>query len=240
MGEAEIVYEILDKIRMPTGKETAYFPKWKGSPIEGRNDRYGKGFVATLDKWQSVFLGQMISEKVGERYAELPFQTSYDLVHNDRSFKKMMADYKIINREVIRRNGDVISVPIVSEVDGELRLNDGCRSVKANIDAESVIKTLASAKLFKQLNHNVCDWGIIYENDGISSVKSGNRFGCFAVGASWPSSGPDRGVVAFVKTGKAVEKPKVRKIAESEYQQFLKDPPKSLDFRKAALDECGD
>jgi hypothetical protein len=47
--------------------------------------------------------------------------------------------------------------------------------------------------------------------------------GCFGAYACGPAVRSGGGVAAFVKTGEAVEKPKMRQIAESEYQELLKN-----------------
>ena len=219
--QAQIVHDLLDKIDMPTGKETVYFPKGSNLP-ESNRDYKGKGFVANLDKYQQVFLGQLISEKVGKRYTLLPLQTSYDLVHKDKDFKKMAVDYRFHDIENILEIGEIMPGPIAVEKDGKLAFEG--KTVKADIDTGSVTKTLASTKpkLFEKPKHKVRDWGITYEN-GISSVRSYwyTGEGCFTAYAGRPSYWDDRGVVALRKTGEAVEKPRMREIAESEYQELL-------------------
>lgn len=222
MNHAEIVREIAGRIDLPTGRETVYFPKGKDLP-EANRDHKGRGFVAGLDKYQQVFLGQLISVKAGKRYTLLPLQTSYDLVHKDKEFKKMAVDYWFHNIENILEIGEIMPSPIAVEKDEKLAFEG--KTVKADIDVGSVTKTLASTKpkLFEKPKHKVRDWGITYEN-GISSVGSGWGAvgGCFAAYAGRPSGRLDRGVVALRKTGEKVEKPVMREVAESEYQEFIR------------------
>jgi len=225
MENHETVLQIFDKINMPTGKETVYFPKWKGEPLQGHEDYKNGGFVARLDDWQTIYLGHMISEAVGKRYTSLPAQKSYDLVHKDKNFKEMMKRYWIHNREVILESGCVVPDPVVIESNGKLALEGTCRKIKVDIDESSVFKTLTKAGLMKKPKKKVWDGGISFEN-GEASVRSGwaSDEGCFHAAAYRPSHRTDRGVIALLKTDEKAEfseKPKMREVAESEYQELL-------------------
>jgi hypothetical protein len=225
MENHETVLQIFDKINMPTGKETVYFPKWKGEPLQGHEDYKNGGFVARLDDWQTVDLGHMISEAVGKRYTALPAQKSYDLVHKDKNFKELMKRYWIHDREVILESGYVVPDPVVIESNGKLMLKENCRKIKVDIDESSVFKTLANAGLMKKPKKKVWDGGISFEN-GEASVRShwNSDGGCFLALAYRPSGRSDGGVVALLKTDEQAEfseKPKMREVAESEYQELL-------------------
>lgn len=215
---------------MPTGKETVYFPKWKGEPLQGHEDYKNDGFVARLDDWQTVYLGHMISEAVGKRYTSLPAQKSYDLVHKDKDFKELMKRYWMHNREVILESGYVVPDPVVIESNGKLMLQENCRKIKVDIDESSVFKTLANAGLMKKPKKKVWDGGISFEN-GEASVRSywHSDEGCFDASADGPSRRGGGGVLALLKTDEKAEfseKPKMREIAESEYKGLLEKSKK--------------
>ncbi|MFH0829937.1 MAG: hypothetical protein V1887_02130 [Candidatus Aenigmatarchaeota archaeon] len=223
--QAEIVHEIAGKIVPPTGKETVYFPKWKGSPAEGHNDYKGNGLVANLDHRQMTLLGQEVSKKVGERYTLLPLQVSYDLVHEDKSFKKMNIDYWLHNREVALEKGEIIADPVVKEVNGELKY-DGKRT-RAGISKSDVFDTLVNAGLFKKPKKKVWRGSISFEN-GEASVRSAwtTGEGCFNATAGRPSHWADDGVCALLKTDEKAELPKMCEVAESEYRELLEKSKK--------------
>ena len=168
-AEAQVVYDILEKIEMPTGKEKVYFPKGKNLPEDHRDDK-GKGFVIGLHHMQSMLLGQEISKKVGERYALLPLQTSYELVQSDKLFRKMTNDYCWIHgREVILERGKIIPDPAVKEVDDELQYFGS--KIKVEINENDVIDTLMKAGLFIEPKEKICR-GCIRFSCGESSVAS--------------------------------------------------------------------
>ncbi|MEM5814657.1 MAG: hypothetical protein QXD77_02475 [Candidatus Aenigmatarchaeota archaeon] len=234
MSQAEIVREVLDGIAMPTGKETVYFPKWKGSPIKCYGDYKGRGFVANLDHRQMTLLGQEVSKKVGERYTLLPLQASYNLARKDKNFKKMNVDYWLHCREVVREAGEILPDPAVVEVGGELKY-DG-KIIKAVINESDVFDTLMKAGLFKEPKKRAYRGSICFEN-GEASVWSYwySDEGCFFAAAGIPSVRNDYAVVALLKTDEKAEfseKPKMRKIAESEYRALLADSKKLKEMRR--------
>ncbi len=205
-AQSEIVHEIAGKIVPPTGKETVYFPKWQGSPLEGHNDYKDKGFVANLNHRQTTLLGQVVSlNRVGERYTLLPLQDAYNLAHMDNVFKTMVKNYWIHNREVILEKGEIIVDPVVKEVEGELRY-DG-KTIKAEINESDVFDTLVKAGLLKKPKKKVWEGSVSFEN-GETSVRSGwdTDGGCFLALAYRPSDRDACGVVALRKT---VEKRKI-------------------------------
>ncbi|MEM5804785.1 MAG: hypothetical protein QXU82_02995 [Candidatus Aenigmatarchaeota archaeon] len=223
MSKAQPVYDVLDRIDAPTGKEKVFFPGSTHLP-EGNRDYKSKKFVANLDHRQMTLLGQEISKRYGERYTLLPLQTSCDLAHKDKEFKKMNVDYWLHNEPVILEVGEIIAHPIVKEVDGELKYDyTPSKMIKTEINESDVFDTLMKAGLLKEPKKKVYRGGIDFE-DGEASVRSNwySDGGCFSAYAYRPSYRDDHGVAAFVKTGEAVEKPKMRVIAESEYQEFIR------------------
>lgn len=99
------VNQALELIEMPTGEESLVTLKGKKEVSEEFRDYKNKGFVARTNKNEQLLMAQELSKQVlgkgkGE-YALMPTQKSYDLVHSDKEFKKLMNDYWIHNIENI-------------------------------------------------------------------------------------------------------------------------------------------
>jgi hypothetical protein len=237
-GDIQEVREILDTVELPTGEETVYFPKRNGMRDRWHSDDRSPGLVVNLGYLQSAFLGQLISEKVGERYTLLPLQVSYnlvyDVVNNDRKFAGRMSNKWTYNRERVEY-GYVIPDSVVIESDGELAFEENCRKIKVDVDNSSVFNTLAEAGLVNKPRKNVWDGGISFQ-DYEACVTSGLRNG-FRVSAHGPSGRALDGVVVFIKEDKiaGLEKgTETVEIAKSEYQELLEIKKE----REALLKNC--
>ena len=113
-GLEDRVNQALELIDMPTGEEPLIILKGKKEVPEEFRDYKNKGFIARTNKNEQLLMAQEISKQVlgkgkGE-YALLPIQKSYDLVHSDKKFKKLMNGYWIYNIENIFSNKGVSSV----------------------------------------------------------------------------------------------------------------------------------
>ena len=220
MSKSQPVYDIIDKIDMPSGEEI-FFPMGKNLP-NAFKDHNDTGFVAGLDHPQSVLLGQEISREAGQRYTLLPLQVSYDRTHSDKQFRKIMRDYWIWDREVILKDGNILPDPVVKEIEGEL-VYEG-KKIPVKIDESDVFATLISAGILEEPEYDV-NRGHVYFEDGKSSVWSywypGD--GCFYVNAYRPSGSAGNGIAAFLKNDEKeyAQKPKVRYLDEDEYQKLV-------------------
>ncbi len=167
-AQAQVVYDIFDRIHRPTGGGDVHFPVWKVEPLDGYTDSGKGGFVAGLDKYQAILLGQLISEKTGETYKLLKLQQSYDLAQRGDWFRDMITKYWIHNREFIVKGMGVAADPEVEILGEKLVFRD--KIIGAQTE-EKVAETMVNAGLFGRTTYKVSNFVIDYENS-VSSVCS--------------------------------------------------------------------
>jgi hypothetical protein len=203
-SQAEIVHKIFDKIKMPTEKESVYFPRGRNIPDYYRAV-FSDTLVGKLNHKEAVLLGQLVSDEIGETYALLSVQKIYDLIRRNMKFKRTAERHGIPSREVILESGYIIPDPVVKEAEGKL-VYDGVRK-KAEINECYVFDTLNKAGLLEDVECKALNGSISFKN-GEASVWSfwNPDWNCFSAFARGPSARLTAGIAVFVKTRKLVEK----------------------------------
>ena len=184
MSKSQPVYDIIDKIDMPSGDDVFFPMILPGIEFPGkfRSVYYmNKSLVGMLDHRQSVLLGQEISREVGERYTLLPLQVSCLKISTDTNFRKMVdrlgektaypgyCGYRIWNREVLFDNETIMPDPTVRDVEGEL-VYEG-ETVHTKLDKDNVFNTLKAASICEVFGVKTSADKIHFK-DGISAVTS--------------------------------------------------------------------
>lgn len=207
MTDLDEANQLLDKTQLPKGDESWFI----------LNNKDGEKVTRT-NHAQQVYMGQELSKQVfgntGKRYAVMPVQDSYDLMHSDEKFKKLMEDYWIHNRELFLGSGLLIPDPQVRDIGGELKyiLNSQMTAsegrlkpiksdkvLEVKINKDDVIKTLVDAGVMKEPTHKVYRGSMSFDDDGLSSVWSvwDADEGCFAASSYGPSYGGSCGLAAY-------------------------------------------
>jgi len=207
--------QILDKVQLPKGDEDWFILK----------DKNGEKITRTSHT-QQTYMGQEITKEVfgkGKgKYAVASTQKSYDLMHSDEKFKKLMEEYWAHNRELLLKSGLLIPDPQVRDVGGELKYiletqmmaSEGKlkpiksdKAIEVKINKNDAIDTLVKAGVMKEPTHKVYRGGVYFE-DGLSSLWSswGAAGGCPGAVADWLSLRGDDGLAAFEKLPSPQEK----------------------------------
>jgi len=213
MTDIDEANQILDKVQLPTGEESWLVLKYK----DGSN-------VTKTSHTQQVYMGQELSKQVfgntGKRFAVMPIQDSYDLMHSDEKYKKYAIEGFSHNRELFLESGLLIPDPQVRDVGGELKYileaqmmaSEGRlksdKVVEVKINKSDVIDTLVRAGAMKEPTHKVFRTKMFFNNDGLASLGSGwdRRRECFFASTYGPSHGYDYDFAAFERLPSPQEK----------------------------------
>jgi len=222
-NQAEIVYEIFNKISMPTGKEKVYFPK--GTDIPHHYEAvFNTRLVSRLNHKQAVFMGQLMFHEFGAHYKLLSVQQTYDMLRKDKGFKSTLERYYIPNKEVFLESGEIITDPGVKEVDGGLVYDGGLRcdgrKVEAEIDECHIFKTLNKAGLLKGPRKKTLEGSISFGKGESSAWSYWNTdYDALHTFARSPSARLTSGILAYVRD---IERERGYKELYEKRREFLK------------------
>lgn len=238
----QIVYDLADKIEMPTGDEQLYIAKGKKNLPKDFNDKYKKNYVANLDANQALKLGELISKEVfpnkDYRYRLNSLQKAYNLVHSKtkegKKFKKLNRDYWFHNREKLQKLSDNSALFFPDPVFFKTEQPYDGKSIKISLNTNNIFDALRQAGHFKELKSKpkTLNGGISFDRDGYSSVRSDWNLadGCFLAGSGRPSYRYSGGLATFEKTDEMPEIEKVE-IAKREYNFLLEDSKKYKELK---------
>jgi len=165
------VYDVVDKVQMPTGEESLFVLEFPDGMI--------------LDKYEQLHLGDLLSKSAfplypnsKDRYELLTAQNSYMWLHSRRQEAKPLKclyldeDQFFFNREHILF-GYLVPDPRVFESHGKPVISGESVNV---IPSESVVETLTRAHLFRKYKRQVLErgFGSSDSNNSVASVWPGD------------------------------------------------------------------